>query len=139
MGDLVIVGSSIEARPLRPDMPPGHVRAFDVRTGAQRWIFHSIPQEDQLGSETWANESWRTFGGVERRGRCMSADEELGYVYSALQHAASNDYYGGERPGDNLFADSLVCLEAATGRRGMALPAGAPRTLGLRHPRGSAT
>ncbi len=61
-------------------MPPGHVRAFDVRTGAQRWIFHSIPQADQFGNETWEDESWRTFGGVNVW-TIMSADEELGYVY----------------------------------------------------------
>ena len=115
IGDLVIVGSSIEARPLSPEMPPGHVRAFDVRTGAQRWIFHSIPQSDQFGTETWEGESWRTVGGVSVW-TIMSADEELGYVYLPFSPAA-NDYYGGERHGDNLFADSLVCLEAATGRR----------------------
>ena len=115
IGDLVIVGSSIEARPLSPEMPPGHVRAFDVRTGAQRWIFHSIPQSDQFGTETWEGESWRKVGGVNVW-TIMSADEELGYVYLPFSPAA-NDYYGGERHGDNLFADSLVCLEAATGRR----------------------
>ena len=96
-------------------MPPGHVRAFDVRTGAQRWIFHSIPQSDQFGTETWEGESWRTVGGVSVW-TIMSADEELGYVYLPFSPAA-NDYYGGARHGDNLFADSLVCLEAATGRR----------------------
>jgi quinoprotein glucose dehydrogenase len=115
IGDLVIVGSSIQGSPMRPDMPPGHVRAFDVRTGAQRWIFHSIPQPGQLGNETWAGESWRTVGGVNVW-TIMSADEQLGYVYLPFSPAA-NDYYGGERVGDNLFADSLVCLEAATGRR----------------------
>jgi len=115
IGDLVIVGSSIESRPLRPDMPPGHVRAFDVRTGTQRWIFHSIPQSDEFGTETWAGESWRTVGGVNVW-TIMSADEELGYVYLPFS-PATNDYYGGERHGDNLFADTLVCLEAATGRR----------------------
>jgi quinoprotein glucose dehydrogenase len=115
IGDLVIVGSSIEARPLRPDMPPGHVRAFDVRTGTQRWIFHSIPQAGQFGNDTWEGDSWRTFGGVNVW-TIMSADEELGYLYLPFSPAA-NDYYGGQRHGDNLFADSLVCLEAATGRR----------------------
>ena len=115
IGDLVIVGSSIQGWPMRLDMPPGHVRAFDVRTGTQRWIFHSIPQVGQFGNETWAGESWRTVGGVNVW-TIMSADEELGYVYLPFSPAA-NDYYGGERHGDNLFADSLVCLEAATGRR----------------------
>ena len=115
IGDLVIVGSSIEAQPVRPDMPPGHVRAFDVRTGAPRWIFHSIPQGHQLGTETWEGESWRTVGGVNVW-TIMSADAELGYLYLPFSPAA-NDYFGGERHGDNLFADSLVCLEAATGRR----------------------
>jgi quinoprotein glucose dehydrogenase len=115
IGDLVVVGSSIQGWPMRPDMPPGHVRAFDVRTGAQRWIFRSIPQAGELGNETWAGESWRTIGGVNVW-TIMSADEELGYVYLPFSPAA-NDYYGGERHGDNLFADSLVCLEAATGRR----------------------
>src|SRR5439155_1700894 len=115
VGDLVIVGSSIQGWPMRPDMPPGHVRAFDVRTGAPRWIFHSIPEAGQLGNDTWEGESWRRVGGVNVW-TIMSADEELGYVYLPFSPAA-NDYYGGERHGDNLFAESLVCLEAATGRR----------------------
>ena len=115
VGDLVIVGSSIQGWPMRPDMPPGHVRAFDVRTGQRRWIFHSIPQAGQVGHETWERDSWRTVGGVNVW-TIMSADEALGYVYLPFSPAA-NDYYGGERLGDNLFADSLVCLEAATGRR----------------------
>ncbi|PYN85943.1 MAG: pyrroloquinoline quinone-dependent dehydrogenase [Candidatus Rokuibacteriota bacterium] len=115
VGDLVVVGSSIQSWPIRPDMPPGHIRAFDVRTGAQRWIFHSIPQAGEFGTDTWAGESWRTVGGVNVW-TLMSADEELGYIYLPFSPAA-NDYYGGERHGDNLFADSLVCLEAATGRR----------------------
>jgi len=115
VGDLVVVGSSIQGWPMRPDMPPGHVRAFDVRTGAQRWIFHSIPQSGEYGNDTWAGEAWRMVGGVNVW-TLMSADEELGYIYLPFSPAA-NDYYGGERHGDNLFADSLVCLEAATGRR----------------------
>jgi quinoprotein glucose dehydrogenase len=115
VGDLVVVGSSIQGWPMRPDMPPGHVRAFDVRTGAPRWIFHSIPQSGELGNDTWAGESWRIVGGVNVW-TLMSADEDLGYIYLPFSPAA-NDYYGGERHGDNLFADSLVCLEAATGRR----------------------
>ena len=113
--DLVIVGSSIQGWPMRADMPPGHVRAFDVRSGALRWTFHSIPRAGDFGYDTWHNGSADTVGGVNVW-TVMSADEELGYVYLPFSPAA-NDYYGGERPGSNLFAESLVCLEAATGRR----------------------
>jgi quinoprotein glucose dehydrogenase len=115
VGDVVIVGSSIQNWPMRPDMPPGHVRAFDVRTGKQRWIFHAIPPPGQFGNDTWEGGSWSTVGGVNAW-TIMSADEALGYVYLPFG-PPTNDFYGGERHGDNLFADSLVCLEAATGRR----------------------
>jgi quinoprotein glucose dehydrogenase len=115
VGDIVVVGSSIQGWPMRPDMPPGHVRAFDVRSGAPRWTFHSIPERGQWGHDTWERGSADTVGGVNVW-TVMSADEELGYIYLPFSPAA-NDYYGGERPGDNLFAESLVCLEAATGRR----------------------
>jgi len=113
--DVVIVGSSIQGWPMRADMPPGHVRAFDVRSGALRWTFHSIPRAGDFGDDTWHNGSADTVGGVNVW-TVMSADEELGYIYLPFSPAA-NDYYGGERPGENLFAESLVCLEAATGRR----------------------
>jgi quinoprotein glucose dehydrogenase len=115
VGDVVIVGSSIQGWPMRADMPPGHVRAFDVRSGALRWTFHSIPRPGQWGHDTWQEGSADRVGGVNVW-TIMSADDELGYVYLPFSPAA-NDYYGGERPGDNLFAESLVCLEAATGRR----------------------
>ena len=113
--DVVIVGSSIQGWPMRADMPPGHVRAFDVRTGAPRWTFHSIPRRGQLGYDTWHDGAADRVGGVNVW-TIMSADEKLGYVYLPFSPAA-NDHYGGERPGTNLFAESLVCLEAATGRR----------------------
>src|SRR5262245_30709559 len=115
VGDVVIVGSSIQGWPMRADMPPGHVRAFDVRSGALRWTFHSIPRRGQWGYDTWHEGSADTVGGVNVW-TIMSADADLGYVYLPFSPAA-NDYYGGERPGENLFAESLVCLEAATGRR----------------------
>jgi quinoprotein glucose dehydrogenase len=113
--DVVVVGASILDLPVRRDMPPGHVRGFDARTGQVRWTFHAIPQAGEVGNETWEDESWKTAGGVNVWAP-MSADEELGYVYLPFSTPA-NDYYGGHRPGDNLFAESLVCLEAATGRR----------------------
>jgi quinoprotein glucose dehydrogenase len=115
VGDVVVVGSSIQGWPMRPDMPPGHVRAFDVRTGAQRWIFHSIPRPGEVGADTWEGASRDVVGGVNAWAP-MSADEELGLIYLPFSPAA-NDYYGGQRHGDNLFAESLVCLEAARGRR----------------------
>jgi quinoprotein glucose dehydrogenase len=113
--DVVVVGASIFDYPIRPDMPPGHVRGFDARTGQLRWVFHSIPQAGEAGNETWEGESWKITGGANVWAP-MSADEDLGYVYLPFSTPA-NDYYGGNRHGDNLFAESLVCLDAATGRR----------------------
>jgi glucose dehydrogenase len=113
--DVVVVGASISDFPIRSDMPPGHVRGFDARTGRQRWIFHAIPQHGEVGTETWERESWKSVGAVNVWAP-MSADEDLGYVYLPFSTPA-NDYYGGQRLGDNLFAESLVCLDVATGRR----------------------
>jgi quinoprotein glucose dehydrogenase len=113
--DVVVVGASIFDWPMLRAMPPGHVRGFDARTGQMRWRFHSIPQAGEVGNETWEGESWKVTGGINVWAP-MSADEELGYVYLPFS-TPSNDYYGGNRHGDNLFSESLVCLDAATGRR----------------------
>jgi quinoprotein glucose dehydrogenase len=113
--DVVVVGASIIDFPASGAMPPGHVRGFDARTGEMRWIFHAIPQAGETGNETWEGESWRQAGAVNVWAP-MSADEDLGYVYLPFGTPA-NDYYGGRRHGDNLFGESLVCVEAATGRR----------------------
>jgi quinoprotein glucose dehydrogenase len=100
---------------------PGDVRGFDVRTGEQLWIFHTVPQAEEFGTETWLtplNEdrpSW-DYSGAANMWSWPSADEELGYIYLPLT-SPTNDYYGGHRPGGNLFAESLVCLDAKTGRR----------------------
>ena len=96
-------------------MPPGDVRGFDVRTGEQKWVFQTIPQEGEYGNETWLEESWKTTGSTNVW-TWMSADEELGYVYLPVS-TPTNDFYGGHRLGDNLFAESLVCLNAETGER----------------------
>lgn len=117
VGDLAILGSVIAdewSMPRLSDYPPGDVRAFDVRTGELRWTFHSIPRPGETGHGTWLEESWREAGAVNVW-TLMSADHDLGYVYLPFG-TPSNDWYGGHRPGDNLFADSLVCLEAATGK-----------------------
>src|SRR5215470_588174 len=113
--DVIVVGSSVLGFPLREAMPPGDVRGFDVRTGRKLWTFRPVPGPGEVGHDTWENDSWRTVGNTNVW-TLMSADEELGYVYLPFSPPA-NDYYGGQRPGDNLFSDSLVCLDARTGRR----------------------
>lgn len=117
---VVVVGSTVLdsfaiGEPPQKQMPPGDVRGFDARTGEQRWIFHTIPQNGEFGNETWKNDSWKTTGNANVW-TMMSADEELGYVYLPVS-TPTNDYYGGHRHGDNLFAESLVCLNAETGKR----------------------
>ena len=94
---------------------PGHIRGYDVRTGERLWIFHVVPQADDFGVDTWEDESWRYTGhaGVWTQ---LTVDEELGYIYLPTE-IATNDWYGGHRPGDNLFAESLVCLDVRTGER----------------------
>ena len=94
---------------------PGDVYAFDVRTGTLRWTFHVIPRAGESGTETWENESWR-YTGAANVWAPMSGDDELGYVYLPTS-SATNDMYGGHRLGRNLFSSSLVCLDAATGKR----------------------
>ncbi len=117
VGDVVVVGAALDTgtRPPSPEHVAGHVRGYDVRSGKRRWIFHTIPQANEFGNRTWEDESW-TYTGNTAVWTPMSADDELGYVYLPVE-AATGDYYGGHRPGDNLFSSSLVCLDAATGKR----------------------
>ena len=126
VNDIVVIGSSVRdivspTQPALKQAAPGDVRGFDVRTGEQVWIFRTIPQEGEFGNETWLtaiNEdrpSWE-YSGHTNMWAWASADEELGYVYLPLS-TPTNDYYGGYRPGDNLFAESIVCLDARTGER----------------------
>ncbi len=131
VGNSVIVGSKIFDYSVKSDAPPGHVRAYDVHTGEFKWRFNTIPRDDEVGVETWENESWRTAGNANVW-TAMSADHELGYVYLPTS-TPSNDYYGADRPGDNLFAESLVCVDADHRRAHLALPDRPPRHLGLRH------
>ena len=112
--DVIVVGSSILDYPVTGGLPPGDVRGFDVRTGQLVWTFHTVPAPGEVGHETWEQDSWKTTGGANAWS-LLSADEELGYVYLPLGTPA-NDYYGGHRPGDNLFGEALVCVEARTGR-----------------------
>lgn len=101
VGDVLVVGSTVsDARP-HGKKPPGDVRGFDVRTGEELWAFHSIPEAGEFGVETWEEESWKHTGNANVW-TLMSADEELGYVYLPFS-TPTNDWYGGHRPGDNLF------------------------------------
>jgi len=113
--NVIVVGSVIMDRPSTQSFLRGDVRGFDVRTGEKLWQFHTIPQEGEFGTDTWEIESWR-YSGNTNVWTTMSADEELGYVYLPMG-AATNDFYGGHRPGDNLFANCLVCLDVETGER----------------------
>jgi quinoprotein glucose dehydrogenase len=115
--DVAIVGSSFKEgmTVVTHNNTKGLVRAFDVRTGKLLWTFNTIPRPGEFGNETWENNSWATNGntGVWTQ---ISVDEELGLVYLPVESPTS-DYYGGERPGDNLFGESLVCVDLKTGKR----------------------
>jgi len=112
--DLVIVGSQVPDRVQLPD-PMGYVQAFDARTGQRVWAFSTIPQSATApGAETWENESWKRNGHANVWAP-MALDEQRSLLYLPTSTPTS-DYYGGNRPGANLFAESLVCLEAATGK-----------------------
>ncbi len=93
----------------------GYVRAFDARTGKRLWIFHTIPLADEYGNETWENNSWTYTGNTGVWGQ-ISVDEELGLVYLPVE-MPTGDYYGGHRPGNNLFGSSIVALDLKTGQR----------------------
>ncbi|MBV9506367.1 MAG: pyrroloquinoline quinone-dependent dehydrogenase [Acidobacteriia bacterium] len=112
--DLFIVGSQIPDRVQLPD-PMGYVQAINARTGKREWTFSVIPQSAKdPGAGTWENESWRNSGHANVWAP-MSLDEARGLLYLPTS-TPSSDYYGGGRPGANLFAESVVCLEAATGK-----------------------
>ncbi len=113
VGNVVIVGSSI-ADGVRRIMPSGSVRAFDARTGAPLWRFNTIPHADEFGAKTWEEESWRRHGGANVWST-ITADLARGLVFLPVS-TAGPDFHGIDRPGANLFVDSVVALEAATGR-----------------------
>lgn len=115
VGDLVITPASISSLVSHKEQIPGWIRAFDARTGRLRWTFRTVPGRGELGADTWEHDSWKDAGKVTVW-TMMSADEELGYVYLPTNTTAP-DFYGGHRLGNNLFAESLICLDAATGAR----------------------
>lgn len=115
VGNTIVSGGSVADRRVMKEAVPGWVQAFDVRTGEPKWTFRTVPQEGDFGVETWENDSW-TYSGNTNVWTQMSADPELGYVYLPTG-TPTNDFYGGHRLGDNLFAESVVCLDAETGER----------------------
>jgi quinoprotein glucose dehydrogenase len=114
VGDVIVV-QVIPGGNRNKEATPGNIRGFDVRSGKLLWQFHVVPQPGEFGNETWENESWR-HAGNSGSWTMMSADPELGYVYIATD-TPSNDFSGVERPGNGLFAESIVCLDAKTGKR----------------------
>jgi quinoprotein glucose dehydrogenase len=114
VGDVIVVGANFGTASIRKPTP-GAVRGYDVHTGKRLWIFHTVPLRGEAGSETWEDDSLENGGNVGAWAP-MSADLALGYVYLPVE-TPTIDTYGGHRPGNDLFADSLVCLDAKTGKR----------------------
>src|SRR5688572_17180235 len=116
-GNVVIVGAAFEtgANPKSRRNIKGAVRGFDVRTGKRLWIFKTIPEPGEVGHETWENDSWAYTGNTGVWAQ-ISVDEELGMAYLPVE-LPTHDYYGGARPGNGLFGESLVAIDYRTGER----------------------
>ncbi|HLH19211.1 MAG TPA: PQQ-binding-like beta-propeller repeat protein [Bryobacteraceae bacterium] len=110
--DLIIMPSTV---PETLPGSPGHIRAFDIHTGKQRWIFHTIPHPGEYGYETWPKDAWKISGGANAWAG-VTIDPQLGIVYASTG-SASFDFYGANRIGDDLFADCILALDARTGKR----------------------
>ena len=126
IGDVAVIGNQIADGPpgrsarsggpqWKENWPVGDVRGYDVRTGKRLWTFHTVPQEGEFGNDTWEGDSWKWMGNTNVWSM-MSADEQLGYVYLPVTSPTFN-FAGEFRPGDNLFSNSIVCLDAKNGKR----------------------
>jgi glucose dehydrogenase len=117
VNDVLVVGNSAEQgyNQTRQENIPGDILAYDARTGKYLWKFHVIPRPGEFGHETWENDAWRWTGDISSWAP-MSADPERGLVYIPT-NGATMDYYGGFRPGDNLFSSSIIALDVKTGKR----------------------
>jgi quinoprotein glucose dehydrogenase len=113
--DVIITPAAISSLIKTKEQIPGWIRAFDVRTGQVRWTFQTVPPKGEFGSETWTDGS-NEYAGKVTVWTMMSADEELGQVYLPTNTTAP-DFYGAHRLGNNLFAESIVALDIATGKR----------------------
>ncbi len=117
VGGAVVVGNSHEQgyyQTMKENVP-GNILAYDAETGEHLWTFNVIPQEGEFGNDTWENDAWQWTGNVSAWAP-MSADEELGLVY-VVTDPPTIDYFGGHHPGDNLFATTILALDARTGER----------------------
>ena len=114
--DRVIHGSHVADRRITKEAIPGWVRAWDVRTGEHSWDFHTVPNSaEEFGVDTWGNDSWR-YSGNGNVWSMLAGDNELGHVYLPTG-TVTNDYYGADRPGDNLFSESIIAVDVETGQR----------------------
>ncbi|MGH9257723.1 MAG: pyrroloquinoline quinone-dependent dehydrogenase [Vicinamibacterales bacterium] len=116
-GNTIVIGAAhlSGAAPKSRENQKGYIRAYDVQTGKRLWIFHTIPQAGEFGNESWERDSWAYTGNAGVWAH-MAIDEELGLVYLPVEDA-TGDYYGGHRPGANLFSSGLVALDLKTGQR----------------------
>lgn len=113
VGDVIAVGANVLETPQDPGAA-GDTRGFDAVTGELRWVFKSVPGPGQVGHDTWLDEGWRDRSGTNVWGPHMTVDNDLGLLYLPIGGPASN-YYGGDRPGANLFGNSIVAIDGATG------------------------
>jgi quinoprotein glucose dehydrogenase len=110
--NLVMLGATVGEV---PDGPPGDTRAYDARDGKKLWEFHTVPRQGEFGNDSWLNDSWKQRSGVNIWGWYMTLDEARGILYMPVGGPAAN-YWGGDRPGNNLFANSMVAVDATTGK-----------------------
>jgi quinoprotein glucose dehydrogenase len=117
VGDVAVIGNAMQGgtAPRTKTQVPAYIRGYDVRTGKLMWTFHTIPRPGEFGYDTWEGQS-AEYTGNTGAWAPLSADLELGYVYIPVE-TPTGDYYGGERHGNNLFGNSIVCLDAKTGKR----------------------
>jgi len=113
--DTVLTPASISSYLIAKEQIPGYIRAFDARTGRVKWTFKTVPTPGEFGNETWESDSW-SYAGKVTTWSMMSADEQLGHLYMPTNTTAP-DFYGGHRHGNNLFAESILCLDIETGKR----------------------
>jgi quinoprotein glucose dehydrogenase len=113
--NVIVHGASISDGAQNKEAPRGDISGYDIRTGRKLWTFNSVPRPGEFGNDTWENDAW-SYTGNTNVWSMISVDEALGYVYLPFG-TPTNDYYGGHRKGNNLFGESLVCLDATTGKR----------------------